>query len=386
MKLFRITIYQFLILVLLFSCTELKKSNVESIKKSPEWVLGDFVRPKGVNPVISPLETEFFCPVLQKNVKWEESDTFNPGAVVKDDKIVVLYRAEDNSGKGIGQRISRVGYAETTDGVTMKRRDTPVFYPDNDEYNDYEWPGGCEDPRVAVTDEGKFVMFYTAWSRKDKIWRLSVAISDDLINWEKHGPIFREAYDGRFKNFKCKSGSILTKIKDDKIVIEKIDGKYFMYWGENAVYAATSDDLITWVPKLNENNELLKLAEPREGYFDSRLTECGPPALITDHGIVLLYNGKNGLHNTDGDKNYPEGSYCAGQLLFDKNDPCKVLDRLDIPFFYPEATFEKSGQYIDGTVFLEGLAYLNNKFYLYYGSADSKVGVAIYDTNKKTRN
>ena len=64
-----------------------------------------------------------------------------------------------------------------------------------------------------------------------------------------------------------------------------------------------------------------------------------------------------------------------------ETDPYKVLDRLDKPFFVPEAAFEKSGQYKDGTVFIEGLAYLKNKLYLYYGCADSQVAVAVCDDN-----
>ena len=82
------------------------------------------------------------------------------------------------------------------------------------------------------------------------------------------------------------------------------------------------------------------------------------------------------------DRNYPAGAYCAGQLLLDSKDPYKVLGRLDKPFFMPEAPFEKSGQYKDGTVFIEGLAYYKKKLYLYYGCADSKVAVAICDDIK----
>lgn len=86
---------------------------------------------------------------------------------------------------------------------------------------------------------------------------------------------------------------MLTKVKGGKLVIDKVDGKYFMYWGEYAVHAATSDNLTDWYPVLDENNELLKIARPRNGYFDSQMTECGPPAIRTKQGIVLMYNGKN---------------------------------------------------------------------------------------------
>ena len=98
-------------------------------KQDNNWVIGPFLRPEGVNPVISPQPTEFYCPMRKQQVKWEESDTFNPAATVKDGKIVVLYRAEDNSAQGIGKRTSRVGYAESKDGIEMKRLDNPVLFP-----------------------------------------------------------------------------------------------------------------------------------------------------------------------------------------------------------------------------------------------------------------
>lgn len=40
----------------------------------------------------------------------------------------MLYRAEDNSAQGIGKRTSRVGYAESKDGIEMKRLDNPVLF------------------------------------------------------------------------------------------------------------------------------------------------------------------------------------------------------------------------------------------------------------------
>ena len=127
---------------------------------------------------------------------------------------------------------------------------------------------------------------------------------------------------------------------------------------------------------LDEKGELLKIVRPRKGYFDSDLTECGPPAVITDQGILLLYNGKNS-GGKGRDRRYTANSYCAGQLLFDRNDPTKLIGRLDEPFFVPEASFEKSGQYPAGTVFIEGLVYYKGKWFLYYGCADSRVSVAI---------
>ena len=342
------------------------------------WSLGPFLRPEGVNPVLKPCEeTTFYCPMRAELVKWEEGDVFNPAAVVKDGKIVVLYRAEDKSGVGIGKRTSRIGYAESMDGFHFVRQQSPVLYPAEDDCKELDWPGGCEDPRVAVTEDGLYVMIYTSWNRRTP--RLSVATSRDLKHWTKHGLAFAKAYDGRFARMASKSASILTKVKDGRLVIDKVGGKYLMYWGEYAVYAAVSDNLTDWYPVLDEHGELKKLAKPRKGYFDSQMTECGPPALRTEKGIVLLYNGKNDW-GTKGDTTYHAGAYCGGQLLMSNDDPYRVIGRLDKPFFVPEAPFEKSGQYIHGTVFLEGLVYHDRKFYLYYGCADSRVGVAVWAT------
>ena len=317
--------------------------------------------------------------MTKDSVGWESNDTFNPAATIYDGKVVVLYRAEDKSGEGIGGRTSRLGYAWSDDGLNFQRKSTPVFYPDNDSQKELEWPGGCEDPRVVMTEDGMYVMLYTQWNRQQA--RLAVATTRDLQKWEKYGPAFAKAYNGRFKDDFSKSASIVTKIVDGKQVIAKIDGKYWMYWGEKFVNVATSEDLVNWTPMLTESGDFLKVIVPRPGKFDSSLTECGPPAVMTDKGILLLYNGKN-ADGAEGDTLYTANSYCAGQVLFDLQDPTKVIGQLDKPFYIPEADFEKSGQYPAGTVFIEGLVFHNEKWYLYYGCADSRVAVAVYDPAK----
>jgi len=365
--------------IALVSCNE--KKPAEKVSEFPDWAWTDFQRPDGINPIISPnAATKFYCPITKDSVDWESNDTFNPAATIYDGKVVVLYRAEDKSGEGIGGRTSRLGYAWSEDGLNFQRKSTPVFYPDNDSQKELEWPGGCEDPRLTVTEDGLYVMLYTQWNRKQA--RLAVATSRDLQKWDKHGPAFMKAYDGRFKDDFAKSASIITKLVDGKQVIAKIDGKYWMYWGEKFVNPATSEDLINWTPMLDENGDFLKLIEPRKGKFDSSLTECGPPAVMTDKGILLMYNGKNAV-GAEGDTLYTANSYCAGQALFDLKDPTKLIAQLDKPFYVPEADFEKSGQYPAGTVFIEGLVYHDQKWFLYYGCADSRVAVAIYDPNKK---
>ena len=351
-------------------------ANGSAQRALPSWAFGPFIRPPHVNPVLSPDPKSIFNdPMSGKKVAWESNDVFNPAAAIKGKKIYVIYRAEDKSGVGIGERTSRLGLAESSDGMHMKRRKTPVMYPAVDDQQAFEWPGGCEDPRVAVTEDGTYLMFYTQWNKK--VPRIGVATSKDLVTWKKHGPAFQDAYDGRFFNMASKSASIITRLVNGRQVIAKVNGKYMMYWGEHFVNPAVSDDLVNWQPMLDDKGELLRLISPRKGYFDSELTECGPPAIMTDHGILMLYNGKNKA-GADGDARYTENTYAAGQVLFDAASGLKLVDRLDEPFFVPTEKFEKSGQYPAGTVFVEGLVYFKNKWFMYYGCADSRVGVAIY--------
>lgn len=349
----------------------------------PSWVLGGFVRAPKVNPLIKPNpSTTFLCPHRKKLVNWECADTFNPAAVMRNDTIYVLYRAEDDPSAGIGGRTSRIGLAAFRDGIHLDKRLTePVMYPNGSEVSKtFEWKGGCEDPRVTEREDGTYVMAYTSWNNKTP--RLSIATSGDLRHWTHHGPAFLSAYGGKFKDLACKSGSIVTEVKDGRLQMARVNGKYLMYWGEQYVAAATSDDGIVWTPVVDGKGDLVKLIKPRKGHFDSMLTECGPPAVKTKDGIVLLYNGKNSGNASKADPNYPRNTYAAGQVLFSPDNPLEVKARLDNAFFRPMESYEKTGQYAAGTVFIEGLAYKKGKFYLYYGCADSMVGVAVYNTKK----
>ena len=332
------------------------------------WAWLQFAREGGA--VVSPRpDSRFDCPMRGQSVAWEARDTFNPAAAVFGGELTVLYRAEDASGEGIGERTSRIGLALSSDGSSFRRLGKPVLFPGKDGAEKWDAPGGCEDPRVCETPDGRYLMLYTMWNRK--VPRLGVATSRDLLNWTKHGP----AFSGRFRDLATKSASVVCERRGDSLVAAKIGGRYLMYWGEEFVNLATSDDLVNWSPVCDANGDLLRVIEPRKGKFDSALTECGPPAVLTQKGILLLYNGKN-KPGPDGDKRYAAGAYCGGQVLFSVDDPTKVIARLDEPFFIPEAEYEKSGQYPAGTVFLEGLVPFRGKWRLFFGCADSRVGMA----------
>ncbi|HZV59356.1 MAG TPA: glycoside hydrolase family 130 protein [Candidatus Eremiobacteraceae bacterium] len=277
-----------------------------------------------------------------RGTTWESAGVFNPAVVFAFHKSIMLYRAQDSSGT------SRIGYAESTDGIHFTRRDQPVLLPEAR----YEQNGGVEDPRLQKIS-GTFYLTYTGYNKKDA--QLCLAKSRDLLHWERKGVIL-PAYQGNWNVGWTKSGAIVP---------ETIDGKYWMYWlGTSAdktdqMGLSFSGDLIHWT-EATETPVLPK----RPGKFDSRVVEPGPPPIITTEGIVLIYNGA--------DDNLV---YRTGVAIFDAHNPRHLLYRSEEPIFGPEKEWEKVGQ-VPNVVFVEGLVKQNKRFLFYYGAADKYIGVA----------
>jgi predicted GH43/DUF377 family glycosyl hydrolase len=322
------------------------------------------------------MDTEFLCPVRGSKVKWEGKDVFNPSAIVKDDKVYLIYRAEDFVGKHKGT--SRLGLAISDDGLHFNRLTEPIFYPQNDNSKEFEWEGGCEDPRIVEDENGIYYMTYSGYD--GDIARLLIASSTDLFKWTKHRSAFEKVYNGKYTNVWSKSGSIVCKRVGDKMIATRIKGKYWMYFGDTNIFLAYSDDLINWTPLVQEASSgsektgLLPVMSVRKNKFDSAIIEPGPQAILTDKGILLIYNSSNSA--IDGDPTLAANTYAAGQALFDKNDPAKMIDRLDKTFFEPNKPYEVDGQ-VNLVCFLEGLVFFKGKWFMYYGTADSKIAVAV---------
>lgn len=358
-----------LLLAFLFACNNQPASTEKTTADG--WELLPFNKIDSANPVLVPDSTAtFLCPVRQQLVKWEEKDVFNPAAVVRNDTVFLLYRAEDKIGKFAGT--SRIGLAWSTDGLHFTKHPVPVLYPDNDAAKKYEWEGGCEDPRIVEDENGTYYLTYTAYDG-DKA-RLLVATSKDLYHWTKHGHAFEGSGDSSHINLWSKSGAIVCRYEKGKAIAANINGQYWMYWGDTDIFMATSDDLVHWRPLTNPDKRLIIAFSPRSGKFDSDLVEPGPPAMHTDKGIVLIYNSRN-VH-AKGDKNLPEGTYAAAQILFDSLRPGVVTKRMDNYFMKPDKPYEIAGQ-VNHVCFVEGLVNYKDKWFLYYGTADSKIAVAV---------
>jgi len=361
-----------LFIAMSFCCKNSSQKNKDENKNDP-WALLPFTKADEVNPILTPDPVPgFFCPVRKEIVKWEEKDVFNPAAVVRHDTVFLLFRAEDKIGRFAGT--SRIGLAWSADGLHFKRLSTPVLYPDNDSAKKYEWEGGCEDPRIVEDENGIYYLTYTGYDG-DKA-RLMIASSTDLYHWTKYGCVFDKHSNENIdmENKWSKSGSIVCRYKNGKAIAEKINGRYWMYWGDTNIFLALSNDLIHWWPAMDINDSLRVVFRPRNKKFDSDLVESGPPAMLTDSGIVLIYNSRN--VQAKGDSSLAEGTYTVSQILLNKDYPYKVVDRMDNYFISPDKPYEISGQ-VNHVCFAEGLVNYKGKWFLYYGTADSKIAVAV---------
>ena len=273
---------------------------------------------------------------------WEAAGTFNPAVIMHEGKFIMLYRAQDKSGT------SRLGYAESKNGIDFTQRGEPVFTP----VTEYERDGGVEDPRLVQFGD-TYYLTYTGYNQTDA--QLCLATSKDLIHWERKGVII-PANKGNWNVKWTKSGAIVPG---------QIQGKYWMYFlgtsadGKDQGGLASSTDLLHWTEATKT-----PALPVRPGKFDARVAEPGPSPILTDKGLVLIYNGAD-----------EKLVYRTGIAVFDRNDPRKLVWRSEQPVFAPEKDWEKVGQ-VPKVVFVEGMIERSGRFWFYYGGADKYVGAA----------
>jgi predicted GH43/DUF377 family glycosyl hydrolase len=362
-----------------------------------DWMIGPFSQNDTVNPILGPnFDSLFFCPIRHDYVRWEARAILGAAAIVKDGKLALIYHAEDSSNGFHGERGTfgtfRMGLAESTDGLHFARRPEPVLFPSNGPYKSAEWTGGDEIPRIVEGPDTTYYLYYSSWNRV--VTRLSVATSKDLVHWTKHGLIFDKAYGGKYREMWCKAAAVVTQVKDGRLVAIKINGKYWMYFGEGNMYAATSDNLLDWTPvelapgqqnrvpdgevsydRNHARGDLRVVQYPRKHMFDSQLVEGGV-AVLTARGIVHLYNAS--------DRDSPQSAvwgkesklyYSLGQALYSADDPTKLLDRSGAAFVKPDQEFEKLGC-TPNVVYITGIAWFHGRWMIYFNGADWMVGVA----------
>jgi predicted GH43/DUF377 family glycosyl hydrolase len=350
--------------------------------KKEDWTVKEVVKYEQ-NPILVPsTQEEFECPITGKLIAWNERNVLNPAAVVLNDKVFLFFRAQDQWGT------SRIGLALSDDGYHFSKEALPVLGPAKDSLQKFEWNyrklsgdtvgvcatclfDGVEDPRIVSNEEGDYIMTYTAYDGKTA--RLCVATSKDLRDWKKHGP----AFIGReYRSMWSKSGAIVARQEGERFIAQKINGSYWMYFGDTQLFLARSKDLIHWeVCENAENGKPIAVLNPRPGYFDSRLVEPGPFALFTEEGIRLIYNASNASNFNE--STLPKFTYAAGQAHFSNAQPERLIERTPHYFIHPDQDFEREGE-VNEVCFVEGMVEFKNQWLLYYGTADSKIAVARF--------
>ncbi len=295
------------------------------------------------NPIISPTENN-----------WENLSTFNPAALYLKGKVYIFYRALSND------LVSSIGLAVSSDGFTVEERfEEPIYRPRFD--FERRLMGrmtyvGVEDPRVTVIDN-EIYMTYTAVS--DALPYVRVALTRIRIK-----DFLKERWDKWERPFLISEPAIWDK---DAAFVRVWDGLYLFY------HRIDPDIWVSFYRTKYPEREGWKLGIPiyRSGRtpWESVKVGLGAPPIPTEEGWLVIYHGVG------------EGMvYRGGAMLLDLEHPWVVHRVLDHPIIEPEAPYEKDGL-SKNVVFPTGAVLLGDDLFVYYGAADTCVGVATVDVN-----
>jgi predicted GH43/DUF377 family glycosyl hydrolase len=268
---------------------------------------------------------------------------FNAATTYLDDRVHILYRAIGEDG------VSRLGYASSSDGYTVDERlSSPVFEPKGAKER---W--GCEDPRLTPLN-GKYIMTYTAFHD-----RILCAFQIAMTSISKNDFIYKNwNWDSRWYPF--------PRVQNKNAVIfpRKINGNYVMIHRFHPdICIAYSRDLIHW-------NNIRAVMGPRHRMWDCiKVGAAGPPIEIDD-GWLLVYHGVD-----------ERRIYRLGVAMLDKRNPEKVIYRSEEPILEPKEDYERFG-FIPNVVFSCGSILLDGQLLVYYGGADTVIGVAAFNLSE----
>lgn len=270
----------------------------------------------------------------RKNIPWEKDAVLNAAAVHHGGKFHLLYRAVAHYPDSPNH--SCIGYASSTDGVHFDRLDEPVLRCNERP----EESQGVEDPRVVRIGR-TFYMCYTAYALKPT--QIALATSKDLVHWERQGVIF--------------SDSIMGSNKDASLFPRKFAGRYcLMHRPHPDIFLSFSKDLHNWT-------DHVRIMKPECDWEVSRIGGGSQP-IETDHGWLMVYHGVDSSN-----------CYRLGLVLLDLDDPRKVIKRDPRPCLEPEMEWELKGD-VNNVCFTCGAVLLGNELWVYYGSADTVMGLA----------
>lgn len=271
---------------------------------------------------------------------WEAGGVFSPAVIHENGKWMMLYRA---FGK---DKISRLGYADSEDGILWIKSKEPRVLPDNTGIED----NGVEDPRIVKID-GRYLVTYTAYEMADKAvqTRIRILKTTDFHEFEHLTPIFQSQ---PHKND-----------KDGVLFSEKINGQYcLLHRLEPNIQFSTSKDLKNWT-------KYSTVLSPTKNEWESLKIGAGAPPVKTPLGWLVFYHGVSQMM-----------IYSMGAAILDVDNPTKVLYRLPFPLLTPEFVYEQIGV-VSNVVFGTSVVELVANYYLYYGAGDNVIAAALIDKN-----
>jgi predicted GH43/DUF377 family glycosyl hydrolase len=278
-------------------------------------------------------------PILKPNPdhEWEAAAVFNCGVIFHNGLIHMIYRATNRSSNGSdGQYINNFGYAVSKDGIHFNRLIVPILK--NDVPQELRGP---EDPRIVKIGD-TFFMIYTGFGGRFRgDYRICLGTSKNLIYWKRHGVLLDETN------------------KDGSLFPEMINGQYVMFHRrEKKIWLAFSDDLKNW-----RNHQIVMAPIPGSPWQNEKIGIAGPP-IKTMGGWFIIYHGVS-----------KDKKYSLGAALLDLEHPEIVKYRQYEPILEPELEWEVEG-HVPNVVFSCGQVILNNDIFVYYGGADTQIGLA----------
>ena len=291
-------------------------------------------------------------PIITPNPKlaWQSRAVFNPAALYEYGRVHLAYRAmsEDNT--------SVIGFASSGDGFNFDDRPSEPIYTPREPFEAKLVLGGnsgCEDPRLTRIGDTIY-MLYTAFNgRSEPRVALTYIKADDFVarcwNWSR--PILISPPN--------------VPDKDAALFPKKIQGKYsILHRLGTSIWLDYVDDLQFGDNKWLKGNIIMS---PKDELPDTEKVGIAGPPIETKEGWLLLYHCVSR-------KTQPMTYYVAAALL-NLKDPSKILARRKVPILQPEMPYELHGQ-VDNVVFPCGAVVIGEDLFVYYGGADSVIGVA----------
>ena len=326
----------------------------------------------------------------------EAEGVLNPATGHSDDGTLYLLPRLVANGN-----VSRVGLARVVieDGVPVGvEREGVVLGPER------SWErgaknSGTEDPRVTfISRLGLHVMTYVAFGPLGP--RTAVATSTDLRVWTRLGPVlfgFDDALDIDLNLFHNKDTVFFPEPVTAPGGVESFAVLHRPMWdlgeikpGElRTIPAGIADERqsiwISYVPVAEVVADIRSivfwrghrlLAAPAAP-FEQLKIGGGPPPVRVDEGWLVLYHGVTGeIDNAFTQQQ--KVNYSAGGMILDAEDPTKILARTTEPLLSAETEDERSG-IVPNVVFPTAIERIDGQLFVFYGMADSKIGVARID-------